>query len=53
MEIESGNPEKESEGVVYVEAELISDIEELSKYKRMYKQLKTKVMEVEKKNNDT
>ena len=53
MGIESENPENESEGVVDPEVEIINALEELRKYKRLYKQLKTKVTEVEKKNNDT
>ena len=53
MGIESENPKNESEGVVDLEVEIINALEELRKYKRLYKQLKTKVTEVEKKNNDT
>ena len=53
MGIESENPENESEGVVDLEVEIINALEELRKYKRLYKQLKTKVTEVEKKNNNT
>ena len=49
MGIEGENPKKESEGVVDLESELISDLEELRKYKKMHNQLKMKVAEVEKK----
>ena len=37
MEIENKTPEEEVEGVVDLEAELVSALEELGKYKRMYK----------------
>ena len=37
MGIESENSENESEGVVDLEAKLISALEELGKYKRMHK----------------
>ena len=53
MGIENKNPEEEVEGVVDLEAELISALEELRKYKRMDKQLKIKVTEFEEKNYDS
>ena len=37
MGIENKIPEEEVEGVVYLEEELVSALEELGKYKRMYK----------------
>ena len=37
MGIQKKIPEEEVEGVVDLEAELVSDLEELGKYKRMYK----------------
>ena len=42
MGIENGNPGEDSEWVVDLEYELISDFEELRKYRRRYKKLKTK-----------
>ena len=53
MGIKTENLEEESEEVVDLEAELIISLEELRRYKRMYKQLKNKVIEVEEKKNDT
>ena len=35
-----------------IEAELVSTLEELGKYKRMYKKTKTHIIEFEDKNND-
>ena len=37
MGVENKIPEDEIEGVVDLEAELVSSLEELGKYKRMYK----------------
>ena len=52
MGLENKISEEEVEGVVDLEAELVSALEELGKYKRMYKISKTHMAEFAEKNND-
>ena len=52
MGVERKIPEDEVEGEVDIEAELVSALEELGKYKRMYKKSIIHMKEFEEKNND-
>ena len=52
MGLESQISEEKIEGVADLEAEHVSALEELGKYKRMYKKSKTHMAEFEEKNND-
>ena len=52
MGIENKITEEDVQGVIYLEAKLISALEELRKYERMYKKSKTQLTELEEENND-